>query len=214
MKTHAKICKHKLMGCPRPGCPEIRSWYDMGHLVAPDCYRIELARTREEGWDVIFPFSDFFDPFTLLTRRAVEARRRILTTTHEPDHREDEEGVSFCRAVLYFEINPIDLSVCFYVVWADKRRNSLGTDLNRRVLMAASLYVSQGYWTEAGAMKLNFGDDNYNTGDSSRQLVVPHLKLFNWYEQAVGQNECIKCPKRHSGPPRYEPHLHLNVILP
>ena len=80
--------------------------------------------------------------------------------------------------------------------------------------MAASLYVSQGYWTEAGAMKLNFGDDNYNTGDSSRQLVVPHLKLFNWYEQAVGQNECIKCPKRHSGPPRYEPHLHLNVILP
>lgn len=209
MMVHRNICKHKLMGCPRPGCGVVRSWFELGHLLAPDCYRLEMARTRQEGWDLIFNFSEFLDETSMLPRRAVEARRRLLTTTLEADM-ENEGQITFCRAVVYFEIDPVDYSVCWYVLWADRRANCLDVDRNRRVLMAASLYVSQGYWTEAGVTRLNFTDENYDTGDSSRQLIVSHRKILTWHHQAVRQYGCLKCPSK----PDYEPHIHLNVILP
>lgn len=213
MERHRKLCKHKPVACPRPGCNVVRSWFDMSHLAAPNCYRIEMARTRQEGWDLVFPFSEFLDPESGLTRRAVEARRRLLATTMENNLEEGAgNGETYCRAVAYFEIDPASGDVCFHVIWADRRDNCTETEKNRRVLMAASLYVSHGYWTEAGVTRLNFVDEFFDTGDSARQLVVPHHKVLSWHRQAVRQYGCLRCPNMATA--AYEPHIHVNVILP
>ena len=196
LQQHIQTCRHKVVKCPAPGCNHQNSWN--AFIMAPfdPCFLVATALTRQDGWDIVYSFDE------ILTG---EGKTRIMSELIE-------NGSNYFRAFLHFEFNA-NRDVCFYVTWADQRKNveaAAAEEQEQRVLMAASLYVPRGHYTEATVSRLNFWGDNYNTGDTTRQLVIGSDRFNTWTRQAQRQNECIKCPATNE----YQPHVHINVMFP